>query len=170
MRASVKAAVLLVALGAAAHAPRLAAQPSGGADARAAAFAQSGCGACHGTDGAGTAAGPRVATATLALAEFTAAVRRGQRTMPAYSAQALPDERLAEIHAYLQSQPAPNVAKGRADAGARCSRGLRLLLVLRQRSAGRRGRTTAGARADHVRALRVVSAASEPANASVLGC
>ena len=46
-------------------------------------------------------------------------MRRGQRTMPAYGAQALSDERLAEIYAYLQSQRAPDVATGRAEAGAR---------------------------------------------------
>jgi mono/diheme cytochrome c family protein len=119
MGARIKAGILLVGLAAAAHAPRLAAQPSGGADARAAAFAQSGCGVCHGADGAGTTAGPRLATGALALPEFTAAVRRGQRTMPAYGAQALSDERLAEIFAYLQSQRAADVATGRAETGAR---------------------------------------------------
>jgi mono/diheme cytochrome c family protein len=95
-----------------------AAQPSG-ADAHAAAFVQSGCGACHGPDGAGTAAGPRLTGSALTLAAFTAAVRRGQRTMPAYSAQALPDERVAEIHAFLESQPQQSAPAGRADAGAR---------------------------------------------------
>ena len=119
MGAGVKAGVLLVAFAAAAHAPRVAAQPSGGADARAAAFAQSGCGVCHGADGAGSAAGPRLAAGALTLAAFTAAVRRGQRTMPAYGAEALSDERLAEIYAYLQSQRAADVATGRAESGAR---------------------------------------------------
>jgi mono/diheme cytochrome c family protein len=107
--------VLLVLVAAAAHAPRVAAQSSGGA----AVFAQSGCSACHGADGAGTAAGPRLTASRLAPAEFTAAVRRGQRTMPAYAAQALSEERLGEIYAYLQSQRAPNAATGRAEAGAR---------------------------------------------------
>ena len=115
MGACVKASVLLVLLAAAAHAPRVAAQPSGGA----AVFAQSGCSACHGADGAGTAAGPRLAAGTLALDGFTAAVRRGQRTMPAYAAQTLSEERLGDIYAYLQSQRAPNAATGRAEAGAR---------------------------------------------------
>ena len=119
MGAGVRAGVLLVAFAAAAHAPRVAAQASGGADARAAAFAQSGCGVCHGADGAGTTAGPHLAAGRLTLAEFTAAVRRGQRTMPAYSAQSLSDERLAEIYAYLQSQRAPDVPTGRAESGAR---------------------------------------------------
>jgi mono/diheme cytochrome c family protein len=117
MRVRVNAGVLLVALAAAAEA-RIAAQP-GGADPRAAAFAQSGCDVCHGEDGAGTTAGPHLAGGRLTLAQFTAAVRRGQRTMPAYGAEALSDERIAEIHAYLEAQPPLDMPPGRADAGAR---------------------------------------------------
>jgi mono/diheme cytochrome c family protein len=119
MGARVKSAVWLVALVAAVQAPRVAAQPGGGADVGAAAFAQSGCAVCHGENGGGTAAGPSLAGGRLTVADFTTAVRRGQRTMPAYGAQQLPDDRLAAIHAYLESQPTPSVAAGSADAGAR---------------------------------------------------
>jgi mono/diheme cytochrome c family protein len=118
MRVRIEAGLLLVAFAAIAQAPRVAAQ-RGSADSPAAAFAQSGCAVCHGENGAGTAAGPHLAGGRLTLAEFTAAVRRGQRTMPAYGAQALSDERIGEIHAYLQSQAPLDVATGRADTGAR---------------------------------------------------
>jgi mono/diheme cytochrome c family protein len=105
----------LLLVGAVAGSPA-GAQP---ADPGAAAFAQSGCGVCHGDNGEGTTTGPRLAAHGLALADFTASVRRGLRTMPAYDAQALSDERVAAIHEYLESQPPGNVAAGRADAGAR---------------------------------------------------
>jgi len=83
------------------------------------AFAAAGCGACHGSDGAGSAAGPRIAAEDLTLSEFIGAVRRPLRTMPAFSAEVLPDQSVEQLYTFLESQAVPARATGRADTGAR---------------------------------------------------
>jgi mono/diheme cytochrome c family protein len=82
-------------------------------------FAQTGCAACHGAEGLGTAAGPRIATDELALPAFIASVRRPQRTMPGFGPQVLADQALTQIYAYLQSHTAATAKTGRPEAGAR---------------------------------------------------
>ena len=75
-------------------------------------FMKAGCYACHGTVGQG-GAGARIAPNPLAVAAFTAYVRKGGPThsvfggMPAYPANILSDSDLADIRAYLASIPAP---------------------------------------------------------------
>ena len=75
-------------------------------------YVRIGCPACHGTVGHGGAA-KRLAPDTLPLAAFTTWVRNGTpgwsflAGMPAFSADVLSDEELADIQAYLASQPQP---------------------------------------------------------------
>ena len=71
-----------------------------------------GCPACHGTVGHGGAA-KRLAPDTLPLAAFTTWVRNGTpgwsflAGMPAFSPEVISDAELANIQAYLASQPQP---------------------------------------------------------------
>ena len=75
-------------------------------------FMRVGCFTCHGTVGHGGAA-PRLAPNTLPLEGFTTWVRNGTpgwtvaSGMPAFPASVLSDAELADVRAYLASQPAP---------------------------------------------------------------
>jgi mono/diheme cytochrome c family protein len=67
-----------------------------------------GCWQCHGTQGQGsiaTSAGKVLAPNPLPFEAFSAFVRSTNRAMPPYSEKVLPNEDLADIHAYLQSIP-----------------------------------------------------------------
>ena len=81
-------------------------------------LARYGCVVCHGADGRGTAAGPSIAAGHLSLPDFIVSVRQPMRTMPAYAAQAVPDEDLTRLFAYLEAQTAEASAAGRTDVGA----------------------------------------------------
>ena len=69
-------------------------------------FMKMGCWQCHGTVGQG-GAGPRIAPDPLPYETFSAFVRTTSRAMPPYREKILADTDLADIHAYLQSIPAP---------------------------------------------------------------
>ena len=99
--AAVAAGVLL------GHGPALAA---GDATRGKAAFMKNGCWQCHGTEGQGsaiTSAGKVLAPDPLPYEGFAAFVRSTDRAMPPYSEKILPNEDLADIHAYLASIPKP---------------------------------------------------------------
>lgn len=81
--------------------------PAGNADTGKKLFVSYGCWQCHGYEGQGGAAGPRVAPRPLPLAGFTRYVRRPTNQMPPYTEKVVPDTDLAHIHAYLQSRPTP---------------------------------------------------------------
>lgn len=70
-------------------------------------FDDVGCYACHGFEGQGGAAGPRIAPRTLPLAAFIRFVRRPSNQMPLYTDRIVSDEDLGHIHAYLESRPTP---------------------------------------------------------------
>ena len=76
------------------------------------AFMRVGCFTCHGTVGHGGAA-PRLAPNTLPLAGFTTWVRNGTpgwtvaSGMPAFPVSVISEADLADVRAYLASQPAP---------------------------------------------------------------
>jgi mono/diheme cytochrome c family protein len=75
-----------------------------------AAFMKNGCWQCHGTKGQGsasTSAGKVLAPDPLPYEGFAAFVRSTDRAMPPYSEKILPNEDLADIHAYLASVPKP---------------------------------------------------------------
>ena len=70
-----------------------------------AAFVKYGCWQCHGFQGQGGIAGPKLAPDTIPSEAFTAFVRTTNRAMPPYSEAVLPNEELADIHAFLQTVP-----------------------------------------------------------------
>ena len=73
-----------------------------------ASFMKYGCWQCHGTEGQGsaiTSAGKVLAPDPLPLESFSAFVRTTNRAMPPYTEAVLPNEDLADIHAYLSSIP-----------------------------------------------------------------
>jgi ubiquinol-cytochrome c reductase cytochrome c subunit len=70
-------------------------------------FAAVGCYSCHGYEGQGGAAGPRIAPDPLPYDGLAAFVRTTSREMPPYSEKILSDANLADIYAYLQSVPRP---------------------------------------------------------------
>ena len=81
-------------------------------------FAQSGCAACHGPQGRGTALAPAIAGPSLTVDQFRSAVRTARGAMPAFAADLLSDDAVAAVHAYLRSQAATAMPTGRVDAGA----------------------------------------------------
>jgi mono/diheme cytochrome c family protein len=67
-----------------------------------------GCWQCHGTVGQGSAAtsqGKVLAPDPMPYDAFASYVRSANRAMPPYSEKILPNEDLADIHAYLASIP-----------------------------------------------------------------
>jgi len=100
---------LLCAVSTDAQAPAPAPQtaPAGNAETGKKLFASVGCWQCHGYEGQGGSAGPRLAARNLSLAGLTAYVRRPTNQMPPYTEKVVPNADLAHIHAYLQSRPAP---------------------------------------------------------------
>jgi|ERR1017187_5746791 ubiquinol-cytochrome c reductase cytochrome c subunit len=75
-----------------------------------AAFMKYGCWQCHGTQGQGsfaTSNGKVLAPDPLPYDSFSVYVRSSNNGMPPYSEKVLPNEDLADIHAYLLSIPKP---------------------------------------------------------------
>ena len=81
-------------------------------------YAKAGCETCHGANGQGTAAGPRIAGTTRQLPAFVAYVRKPTGTMPPQSAQVVSDRALADIFAFVRSVSASKVPPGSAEAAA----------------------------------------------------
>ena len=70
-------------------------------------FMKYGCWQCHGTVGQGSPiTGPKLAPSPMPLEAMSAFIRNSNRTMPPYREAVLPNEDLADIHAYLSSVPA----------------------------------------------------------------
>ena len=106
--------VVLAALAAGAvvfaHGSAFAADAKKGKDA----FLKYGCWQCHGTEGQGsaiTSAGKVLAPDPLPYESFSAFVRSTDRAMPPYSEKVLPNEDVADMHAYLSTIPKPKDAK-----------------------------------------------------------
>jgi ubiquinol-cytochrome c reductase cytochrome c subunit len=70
-------------------------------------FVKVGCYQCHGYQGQGGAAGPRIAPEPVPFEGLAAFVRTSSGEMPPYPASLLSDSDLADIYAYLQSIPRP---------------------------------------------------------------
>ena len=102
------AALVFSAAIVAAQTPAPAAQsaPAGNAETGKKLFVSYGCYQCHGYEGQGGAAGPRLAPRPLPFANFSRYVRRPTNQMPPYTAKVVPDADLEHIHAYLMSRPA----------------------------------------------------------------
>ena len=91
---------------------------SGSAGEDGGAYAEFGCGACHGAEGRGTALGPSIATGALTLPDFIDYLRRPTGTMPPYTAQTVSAQLLTDMHAYLDPPVAEPVPAGRVEMGA----------------------------------------------------
>jgi ubiquinol-cytochrome c reductase cytochrome c subunit len=91
--------------------PAAANSPAGNAKAGQTLFLKIGCYQCHGNEGQGGAAGPRIGRSPmLALRNFIAYVRAPRGEMPPYTAKVIADKDLGDIYAYLASlPPAPAV-------------------------------------------------------------
>ena len=70
-------------------------------------FVKVGCYQCHGYQGQGGAAGPRIAPDPLPFDGLAAFVRTSSGEIPPYTTTILSDGDLADIYAYLQSVPRP---------------------------------------------------------------
>jgi mono/diheme cytochrome c family protein len=69
-------------------------------------FMKYGCWQCHGTVGQGSPiTGPKLAPDPIPLEAMSAFIRGSNRQMPPYREAVLPNEDLADIHAYLSSVP-----------------------------------------------------------------
>src|SRR5690349_23125482 len=82
--------------------------PPGDAERGKAAFLRYGCYTCHGYDAQGVP-GRKLAPNPLPWPAFSNFVRTSPGEMPTFTQKVLPDQDLADIHAYLRSKPAsPN--------------------------------------------------------------
>jgi mono/diheme cytochrome c family protein len=70
-------------------------------------FREKGCWQCHGYEGQGGAAGPRLANTQLPEDGLIAFVHGSNGPMPPYSPKLVSDAQLSDIYAYLQSRPKP---------------------------------------------------------------
>ncbi len=68
-------------------------------------FAAYGCWQCHGYQGQGSNAGPKLAPAPLPYAAFDRQLRRPRDRMPIYTLKTTSDQDVADIYAYLLSIP-----------------------------------------------------------------
>jgi ubiquinol-cytochrome c reductase cytochrome c subunit len=117
MRITIAAAVAafafgLVAAGAQTPAPAAGrpAAAAGSAEAGKKLWVSYGCWQCHGYEGQGGAAGPRLAARNLSLSYFSGYVRRPTNQMPPYTEKVVSNDDLASLHAFVQSRPAPPAA------------------------------------------------------------
>jgi len=82
--------------------------PAGDATTGQTLFLKIGCYQCHGNEGQGGAAGPRIAPAPmLAFRAFATYLRAPRGEMPPYTAKVLSEQNLADIYAYLAARPRP---------------------------------------------------------------
>jgi hypothetical protein len=70
-------------------------------------FFQNGCNVCHGDSGEG-GIGPTLAETTLSVDQVIEQYRSPRGTMPAFSADAVSDQQVADVHAWLQTLPLPD--------------------------------------------------------------
>src|SRR5262245_46104904 len=87
------------------------AAPTGNAKTGQTLFLKIGCYQCHGNEGQGGAAGPRIGRSPmLAFRNFVTYIRAPRGEMPPYSAKVIPEKDVADIYTYLASlPPAPAV-------------------------------------------------------------
>jgi ubiquinol-cytochrome c reductase cytochrome c subunit len=81
-------------------------EPKGNVQAGKDLFAAKGCYSCHGFVGQGSREGPRL-TPALPYPAFVAQLRTPRAIMPPYTTALVTDQQVADIHAYLASQPKP---------------------------------------------------------------
>lgn len=77
------------------------------ADAGRSLFVDYGCWQCHGYEGQGGSAGPRLAPSQLSFVAFEQFVRRPASVMPAFASTELADDKLRAIYDFLVSVAEP---------------------------------------------------------------
>jgi mono/diheme cytochrome c family protein len=70
-------------------------------------FREKGCWQCHGFEGQGGSAGPRLANTQLPEDGLIAFVHNSNGPMPPFSDKLVSDAQLSDVYAYLQSRPKP---------------------------------------------------------------
>lgn len=85
--------------------------PAGNAENGRKVFEKLMCSSCHGHEGQGGNAGPRIGVRPPALPAFLAYVRHPAQQMPPFTPKVVSDAELTDIHAYLSSRPAPKPLK-----------------------------------------------------------
>ena len=70
-------------------------------------FVGKGCWQCHGYEGQGGSAGPRLANTQLPEDAVISFVHNTNGIMPPFSEKLITDAELSDIYAYLQSRPKP---------------------------------------------------------------
>ena len=88
-------------------APAAQAAPAGNVETGKKLYVSYGCWQCHGYEGQGGAAGPRLAPRPLPYAGFSRYVRRPTNQMPPYTEKVTSNADLEHIYAYLMSKPVP---------------------------------------------------------------
>ncbi len=81
-------------------------------------LASSGCTACHGPAGLGTALAPPIVGPTLSEEEFRSGVRNARGAMPSYSPEVLSDGVLDALYRYASTHEGIRVPVGRVNLGA----------------------------------------------------
>jgi len=74
-------------------------------------FVKLGCYTCHGYEGQGGGAGAKLAPHPISTAALIAYVRHPKGSMPPFTQKVVPEKDLVDIHAYLESVPAPPPVK-----------------------------------------------------------
>ena len=108
---SAVAGLVVIGIGSATAQQTAPSVPAGNAKAGQALFMKIGCYQCHGNEGQGGAAGPRIGRSPmLAFRNFVTYMRAPRGEMPPYSAKVIAEKDIADIYAYLASlPPAPAV-------------------------------------------------------------
>jgi ubiquinol-cytochrome c reductase cytochrome c subunit len=81
--------------------------PSGNAENGKMLIKKNGCYQCHGYEGQGGTAGPRIGPGPIAFRAFATYVRAPRGEMPPYTAKVMSEAELADVYAFLQSRPRP---------------------------------------------------------------
>ena len=89
----------------------LLAQAAGNAEKGKRLYSSIGCYECHGREGQGGGAGPRLAGRNISLQVLVMYVRHPSGAMPPYASKVVSDAELSDIHAFLKSIPGAAPAK-----------------------------------------------------------
>ena len=152
---------------------------SGNVGAGQAMYAKAGCETCHGPNGQGTAAGPRIAGSTRQLPAFVAYARKPTGTMPPQSAQVVSDRALGDIlrvSAFRARGPGPlrtrptrtaSAPAGRAEAGAALYAKIGCYQCHSNQAQGRTGGATPRTRPDPARPFLTIRAEPDGRHAAI---